>query len=211
MQMIVRAPAIAGSDTISPGNSSPSQLCQQVPVLASLEGNTIPGIIDRNPLILLKMRNHGCPGNEKGLAGLSRALAELDRKVPDPPGSGKEIRDGVHLVDILLVGMEVLGKIEFLVNDGLAFNGEVISRVEGVYQHIDILAREFMLLEAVGEALDVVCCKKTVQAVDNLPLKITHWIMMGCEHKKNRQVALPAVFAGDNMTDQNKKVITITG
>jgi hypothetical protein len=77
-------------------------------------------------------------------------------------------------VDILLVGMEVLREVEFLVNDRLALDREVIGRIERVNQDIHVLARELMLLEAVRKSLDVVGFKKTVQAVDDLPLEITH-------------------------------------
>jgi hypothetical protein len=43
-----------------------------------------------------------------------------------------------------------------------------------------------VLLEAVGEPLDMVGFEKTVQAVDDLPLKITHSPYMDRPWKKNR-------------------------
>ena len=73
----------------------------------------------------------------------------------------------------------MLREVEFLVNDRLAFDREVIGRIERVDQHVHVLARELVLLEAVRKSLDVVCLEKTVQAVDDLPLEITHRSMVG--------------------------------
>jgi hypothetical protein len=70
--------------------------------------------------------------------------------------------------------MEMLGEVEFPVDDGLALDREVIGRVERVDEHVHVLARELVLLEPVGKPLYMVHFEKTVQAVDDLPLEITH-------------------------------------
>ena len=69
----------------------------------------------------------------------------------------------------------MLGEVEFLIDDGLALDREVIGRVERVDEHVHVLAREPGLLEPVGKTLDMVRFEKTVQAVDDLPLEITHF------------------------------------
>ena len=77
-------------------------------------------------------------------------------------------------MDIILIGVEVLGEVEFLVNDGLTFDREVIGGIEGVHKYVYILAGEFMLFKPVCKSLDVAGLEKTVEAVDDLPLEITH-------------------------------------
>jgi hypothetical protein len=78
----------------------------------------------------------------------------------------------------------MLGKVEFLIDDRLAFDQEVIVRVEGVHEHIRWLVRVPGLFEPVREPLDIACFKKMVQAVDDLPFEITHWLVVGCGIKK---------------------------
>jgi len=125
------------------------------------------------------MADYDRPRDQERFARLPRPLPELHGEEPPAAGLFIEVRDGVDLVDVLLVGMEVLREVEFLVDDGLALDGEVIRGVERVDQHVHVLARELVLLEPVREALDVAGNKEPVQAVDDLPLEVAHRVPVG--------------------------------
>ena len=59
-----------------------------------------------------------------------------------------------------------------------------VHGIEGINDYIDLLARTPVLLGTVRKSLDMAGSKKPVQAVDNLPLEITHWLLVRCIQKK---------------------------
>jgi hypothetical protein len=150
-----------------------------IPVFRLFQTDALgPGIVNGYPLIFSVVLNNAIPRDQECFACFSRALPEFNGKVPYPAGFYKKVRDGIYLMNVIFVRMEVLGEVEFLVNDGLAFNGKVIGRVQRVNEHVHVLAGELVLLEPVRKALKVVRFEKTVQAMDDLPLKITHRSMV---------------------------------
>jgi hypothetical protein len=74
--------------------------------------------------------------------------------------------------------MEVLREIDLFIEDRLAFNRKVIGRVERIDKDVDILAGKFVLFEPVRKTLDMARPEKPVHAVDDLPLKIAHWLFI---------------------------------
>jgi hypothetical protein len=164
----------------STGCTGISQAFEHVPVFGTRKYDTGPGIFNTDPLVVPEVLDNTRPRDEICFAGFARSLTELHCKEPNSPGLAEEIRNSVNLVNTLLVRVEVLGEVEFLVDDGLAFDREIIGRVEGVCKYVHVLAGELILFKPVSKPLDVAGLEKTVEAVDNLPLKITHLLPIGC-------------------------------
>jgi len=130
------------------------------------------------------MFDHYRPRDQESIACLSRTLPELHREIANASGLYEKIRDCIYLVDLVLVAVEMLGEVDFPVDDGLAFDREVIGRVERVCQHVHVLVREPGLFEPVSKSLDLVRLEETVQAVDYLPFEVAHWLVVGWGIKK---------------------------
>jgi len=92
------------------------------------------------------------------------------KKSPSSDLPGK-IGDRVYLVNVVLIGVKVLGEVDLLPGDRLALGGHVVAGVEGAHEDIDVLGIEFALLEPVGE--------EPVDAVGDLPFEVCHHISLG--------------------------------
>ena len=154
------------------------EIFQDIAFSGPSEFPVLPGIADGNALVLPEMLNNRPPWNEECPIFLSGRLAELNSQVTGPAAFCQEIGNRIDRVETLFIGMKVLRKIEFRINDRFALYRKIVCRVRGVRQHISAGDPRFLRLEPECKTLKIIFLKITVQAIDYLPFEITHCSMV---------------------------------
>ena len=89
-----------------------SEFLDTISIPGPAQDDPLPRILNGYPSVVPEVFYNGRPRYQERLISFSRPMPEFDRKVPCPPGLREEIRYCVHLVDIILIGMKMLGKVE---------------------------------------------------------------------------------------------------
>ena len=135
---------------------------------------TEPKIVDRDTGRAAVVSEHRAPGHEIRLFCPPRTEPELDGKESAASGLPDEVRDRIDLVNIVSVGVEVLGEVKFLSRYRLALDGKVVAGVERIDKYIDVLGIELALFEPVGKSLHLSVGEKPVDAGSDRPFEIIH-------------------------------------